>query len=204
MHPLIFDEFDRICSGAGPFHRILEIGVSRTQRPLLTLPSLARTPTKIGVDLEESFRGEDFLVLKGNANRMDFFADATFDLVLCNSMLEHDPCFWLTLREIRRVARPGALLAFGVPGFSKMGNQPGLNIARRLARLPWIGIQWKGRLESLAASTPTLGLHAYPGDYYRFSEQALREVFLQGLVRAETKKILDPPRMLGWGFLPKF
>jgi SAM-dependent methyltransferase len=203
MHPLIFKEFDRICAGAGPFRRILEIGVDPAERSLLTLPSLARAGTKIGIDLEKSFRAENFSVLKGDANQMDFFRDGAFDLILCNSMLEHNPRFWLTLREIRRVTEPGALLVFGVPGFSEMGRRSGVEIARWLARLPWIGSGWKKHAEALAASTPTLGLHAYPGDYYRFSEQAVREIFLEGLVRAETKQILDPPRMIGWGFVPE-
>jgi SAM-dependent methyltransferase len=202
MHPLIFEEFDRICAGAGPFHRVLEIGVRPAEHPLLTLPSLAHARIKIGIDLGKGFRAEKFSVLQGNANHMDFFRDGAFDLILCNSMLEHDSRFWLTLREIRRVAKPGALLVFGVPGFSEMGRQPELKIARCLAWVPGIGSGWKNRVEALAASTPTLGLHAYPSDYYRFSEQAVREIFLEGLVRTETKQILNPPRMIGWGYLP--
>ena len=202
MHPVIFNEFDQICAANGTFERVLEIGVTRHDIPLLTLPSLAGARIKVGVDLAEGFRGENYCVLQGDANAMTFFADGVFDLVLCNSVLEHDPRFWLTLMEARRVARPGAFMVFGVPGFSKMGEQVGVSMMRRLARLPWIGTHWRSRLDALEAGTSTLGIHAFPSDYYRFSEQAMREVILQDLVCIQTKRVMEPPRIIGWGFMP--
>lgn len=33
------------------------------------------------------------------------FPDATFDVVVCTEMLEHDSAFWITLSEIRRVLK---------------------------------------------------------------------------------------------------
>jgi len=202
MHPLVFKEFDQICSKNGAFDRVLEIGTTRQDQSLLTLPSLTKARLRVGVNQEEGFRGETYSVLKGNANNMAFFEDQVFDLVLCNSVLEHDPSFWLTLAEARRVACPGALLVFGVPGFSIMGSRPELRTIRWLARLPWIGNSWKTRLEALEASAFTLGIHNYPSDYYRFSEQAMREIILQGLVEVKTKIIMEPPRVVGWGFMP--
>jgi SAM-dependent methyltransferase len=35
------------------------------------------------------------------------FTDASFDVVVSTSQLEHDPTFWLTLAEVGRVLRPG-------------------------------------------------------------------------------------------------
>lgn len=35
------------------------------------------------------------------------FPDASFDVVICTEMLEHDSAFWVTLSEVGRVLRPG-------------------------------------------------------------------------------------------------
>ena len=43
------------------------------------------------------------------------FANATFDIVLCNQVLEHVPDFRQALREFRRILTPGGLLLIGVP-----------------------------------------------------------------------------------------
>ena len=45
-------------------------------------------------------------------------------------------------------------------------------------------------------------LHHYPGDYYRFSAQAMREVLCAGLERVGVRIIMMPPRIIGWGFKP--
>ena len=55
------------------------------------------------------------------------------------------------------------------------------------------------RFDPIAVGTPTLGVHAYPGDYYRFSEQAVKEVFLEGLAHPRTRVVMNPPRIIGWG-----
>lgn len=44
------------------------------------------------------------------------FGDATFDLVVCTEMLEHDPTFWLSLAEMGRVLKPKALLILTTRG----------------------------------------------------------------------------------------
>ena len=43
------------------------------------------------------------------------FADATFDIILCNHVLEHIPEDTQALSELRRVLRPGGLMLIGVP-----------------------------------------------------------------------------------------
>jgi hypothetical protein len=51
----------------------------------------------------------------------------------------------------------------------------------------------------LAASTLTLRTHQYPGDYYRFSPQAMVEVFFQGLHDVQVQSLMVPPRVIGGG-----
>ena len=65
---------------------------------------------------------------------MTMFEAASFDLVLCNSMLEHDARFWLTLEEIRRVLRAGGLAIIGVPGYS-VAHGSGKRLASLASRL---------------------------------------------------------------------
>jgi len=72
--------------------------------------------------------------------------------------------------------------------------------SRRLARfagLPLIG----PHIAALLASTPVLKVHRYPGDYYRFSGEAMREILLAGLSAIEVDEVLDPPRLIGSGLV---
>jgi SAM-dependent methyltransferase len=59
----------------------------------------------VGIDTQEG---------KGVDEVMDAaaltFDDASFDVVVSTSMLEHDPAFWRTLPEVGRVLRPGGYL----------------------------------------------------------------------------------------------
>jgi SAM-dependent methyltransferase len=45
----------------------------------------------------------------------------------------------------------------------------------------------------------TYGIHESPGDYYRFSPQAVEEVFLRDCVDIRVHDILRPPRLIGSG-----
>ncbi|MCW5980208.1 MAG: methyltransferase domain-containing protein [Bryobacteraceae bacterium] len=192
MHPAVFQLFDRICRERRAGGEALEIGATPTADTLLCLPALRGARTKIGVNLAPPTRFADFEIAQANANRLTLFNDASFDTVLCNAVLEHDPYFWLTLGEIRRVARRGALIAIGAPGYAKL---PAERLAGRLSRLPLAGALFR----NLAASTLTLQIHNFPGDYYRFSPQAMREVLLEGLADVEVGAVLTPPRVIGAG-----
>ena len=44
------------------------------------------------------------------------FPKASFDVVICQEMLEHDSAFWLTLNEIARVLRSGGHLFISTRG----------------------------------------------------------------------------------------
>jgi SAM-dependent methyltransferase len=139
--------------------------------------------------------------VKGNANEMTCFADGQFQSVICNATLEHDPYFWKTIAEIHRVTAPGGLVVIGVPGYAGMGVDcfaPPKSFVGRMLRL----IAKATNADVLMAGTVTLGEHFFPGDYYRFSEQAVREIFLGGLANVSVVKVMNPPRIIGWGRKP--
>jgi len=54
--------------------------------------------------------------VRGSGLRLPF-ADATFDRIICAEVLEHVPDYHAMLREIRRVLKPGGLVAVSVPRF---------------------------------------------------------------------------------------
>ncbi len=58
------------------------------------------------------------------------------------------------------------------------------------------------KADALLAGTVTLGEHRFPGDYYRFTEQAVQEVFLEGLVEPRCRWVMSPPRIIGWARMP--
>lgn len=199
MHPTIFAEFDRICRARRAGGDVLEVGAVASGETLLCLPALRGAKSRIGVSLDGPFRHADFEVLRVDANDMSCFPDASFDTVLTNSVLEHDRHFWRTLAEMERVARPGALVAIGVPGFAKLAGE---RVASRAGRLPLLGSILRRHLPWTLASTLTLQVHEFPADYYRFSAQAARDVFLERLDAPEVRTLLLPPRVIAIGVKP--
>ena len=178
---------------------MLEVGAVPAEDTLLCLPALARAKTKIGINLEGPHRYRDFDILRADANRMSCFSDESFDTVICNSVLEHDRRFWMSIGEMHRVTRPGGLIVIGVPGFAATSRERKTSsLVRILYRLRFPG----SMVDSLKASTLTLQVHRFPEDYYRFSEQAVKEVFLDGLGDIEIRTLMVPPRIIGAGIKP--
>ncbi len=199
MHPTVYAAFDRICRRRGGGGDVLEVGAVPSEDALLTLPALARASSKLGVNRDGPSSFLDFEIWRCDANDMRCFVDASFDTVLCNATLEHDRRFWTTVEEIRRVARPGALIVIGVPAFSSRAASP----ARPTPRLRRALLRGLRRLPgSLTAWTPTLAWHGFPSDYYRFSPEAVREVLCAGLADVEVDLVLRPPRAIGSGIKP--
>lgn len=195
MHPAVFKEFERICRERRIGGRVLEIGAVPSTDSLLTMNCLAQATKKIGLNLAGPSSFADFSIMQGNSNEMDCFEDEAFDAVICNSVLEHDKYFWKSLQEIRRVAAAGGIIIIGAPGYTSHGD---LEYVSWLGRVPLVGRFFA----SLAASTRTLRVHNFPGDYYRFSKQTFLEVFLEGLVEVEVCALLSPPRIIGVGMKP--
>lgn len=198
MHPQVFKVFEEICQARSIRGPVLEVGATPDDSSLLNLPSLAGASEKIGVNKAGPSAYRDFAILGVDANNMECFPDSRFDAVLCNAVLEHDPFFWKTLAEIRRVARPGAIVVIGTPGYARLAFEPRLR--RWLSKLALFSRNPDGW--PLQHSTLTLGVHNFPGDYYRFSEQAFREVFFAGMKDVSVRTVLVPPRIVGAGICP--
>lgn len=199
MSPEIQKAFRQILNREQFLGPVLEVGASPGADSLLHLLPPAAQPGRTAINLEVPQRDTSGIRwVRGNANRMTMFEDASFGCVVCNSVLEHDPRFWESVREMRRVTRPGGLMVLGVPGF-RDGGPDTLAPAGTWAR--WL-LRWVSRLpahEFLRAGTLTLSEHFHPGDYYRFSEQAMREILLDGLDTPQTRWLMVPPRVVGWG-----
>ncbi len=197
MHPRQYAAFERICSARGAGGAVLEIGAVPSDESLLCMACLAGSTEKVGISLDGPHRYRDFDILQGTANAMGCFPDQHFDTVLSNSVFEHDPFFWKTLAEIRRIAKPGALVVIGVPGYGDVRVR-WRRVLWQVSRLPAIGALVRGRL----ASTPTLVIHRHPGDYYRFSRQAVEEVLCAGMRDVQVHSHMMPPRFIASGFMP--
>jgi SAM-dependent methyltransferase len=157
--------------------RALEVGGYVDEKSLLRFPELEGVE-RYCVNLVELPSVHGITAVRGNANDLrDVFADATFDLVVCNATLEHDKFFWRSVAEMHRVLAPGGLLAIGVPGFVRDAER------------------------DRGAATATYRVH-YSFDYYRFSEQAVREVFFDGLDDVSVDAVMHPPRLIGQGWKP--
>ncbi len=89
-----------------------------------TLEELAPLGSVSGIELSpeaaEVARGRgDFDVRIGRLEELPWDA-ATFDLITCLDVIEHTPDDRLTLRELRRVSKPGAWLLVSVPAYQAL------------------------------------------------------------------------------------
>ncbi len=201
MSPEVYAAFNRICREEAIDGPVLEVGAWPGPDSLLNLPALATIHGKTGINQDAFPDGGGIDMIVGNANRMDMFGDHSFGCVLCNATLEHDARFWETVAEIRRVTKPGGVIVIGVPGYRGMGPlrlAPPRSLVGRLIGL----LATVTKHDALVAGTSTLGVHNFPGDYYRFSEQAVRDVFLEGLVEKQVRWVMTPPRVIGWARKP--
>ena len=161
-------------SGIEP-KRVLEVGGYVGPKSLLHSKVLRRAE-RWCINLVEQPDGTGIRHVVGNSNDMHMFKDGMFDVVMSCAVQEHDQRFWLSVAEMHRVLAPGGLLVVGVPGFDTLPSDAG-------------------------QTTSTFRVHTRR-DYYRFSRRAVREVFLEGLERVKVVTVLDPPRIIGFGYKP--
>ena len=190
MHPTIYQAFERLGAYAAG-ERVLEVGATPDPSSLFNLAFL-QGKHRVGLNLfAAEFDGVQ--IIEGNANDIPF-EDDTFDVVLSNATLEHDPFFWKSALEMRRVLAPGGVLMLGVPGFAESKAES--LVHRVAARLPWI----VRHTNPLASATLTFKVHYDEGkfgDYYRFSRMAVEEVLFEGMEILALESVMSPPRFVG-------
>lgn len=197
MHPRIYQEFEQICSKRHISGSVLEVGAIPSKMSLLCMKSLESATEKVGINLDGPHDFKDFRIHKGNANFMDCFEDNRFDVVLCNAMLEHDKHFWKTIAEIKRVTKPGGLIVIGTPGYKYLKIEKVKSILRKIPLIRHLSSNQY--LNLFFSATITFQIHAAPGDYYRFSPQAFKEVFFEDIDDVEVRSVMLPPRIIGAG-----
>lgn len=196
MHPVIFEEFNRICSHKKVVGKVLEIGAVPSALTLLAMDALKDASEKVGVNLNPPSEYADFKILQQNSNFLSFENDY-FDMVISNATLEHDRYFWKTISEIRRVTKPGGQIVIGVPGYKTHRWE---KIKYKMRQSKWLRkLYMHPKLNMFFCSTITFEIHDYPGDYFRFSEQAVKEVLLDGMGDVKVKSLMLPPRLIGSG-----
>jgi SAM-dependent methyltransferase len=201
--PRVYEEFERICTQRGVQGAVLEVGAIPSDQSLLCMQALSGATERIGINLDGPHEYRGFRILKGNANCMDCFVDNRFDAVLCNAVLEHDKHFWKAIAEMKRVTRPGGLIAIGAPAYGRLLPERDGRPRRVSRRHPIVRRAFShGLLFCLSRGTLTVRVHNAPGDYYRFSAQAFREVFFDGMHSVQVRSLMMPPILIGSGLKP--
>jgi ubiquinone/menaquinone biosynthesis C-methylase UbiE len=161
------------------------------------MKSLHKATEKIGINLKGSHNYRDFVIVQGNANRMDCFPDRSFDVVLSNATVEHDKYFWKTIAEIHRVVKKDGLIVIGAPGYTDSKFEQSVH---KISRLPLLRRLQNHRLyDAMFSTTITYRVHKSPGDFYRFSLQAFKEVFFENCHDIKLETAMWPPRIIGSG-----
>lgn len=204
---------DKFCPKTG---RVLEIGTPNNHEDSL-LTYLASKQDRdyecIGIDLfaDQSATNESlpYKLIRGNSNDMRRFPDASFDIVISSSTLEHDTYFWKTLSEVRRILKSGGVFAVLAPGYNKEVSRRARVLGRVVTMASTIDRIWlrgvsQDRLEAIIENSfisrvSTYRYHWGPKDCYRFSEDAFREVVMEGFECVHFESILDPPRLMAVG-----
>lgn len=55
------------------------------------------------------------------------FEDSSVDLIVSTSSFEHDPCFWLTFKEMTRIIKPSGYIYINAPTTGPYHGYPGDN-----------------------------------------------------------------------------
>jgi SAM-dependent methyltransferase len=118
---IIRSELDRLVLPAGA--KVLDAGCGSGR----TLTELAPYGEVFGIELDpeaaEVARSRDAgEVVIGRLEEMPWESD-TFDLITCLDVIEHTPDDRATLRELRRVCKPGGWLLVTVPAYQALWSQ---------------------------------------------------------------------------------
>jgi len=183
--------YESICGQFDVSGSVLEIGCGPSKNTLLNLGIFKNSKYRVGINLKAYDHYDDFEVLECNANDMSkTFDDSTFEMVLCNVVLEHDKFFWKSLSEIRRITKPGGVFILGVPG-----------LVTDLHSCKWVDPRTRKKVRNfnILNASLTYRVHNAPGDFWRFTEQAYREVLMEGFHDVKYSSFLMPPIIIGSG-----
>jgi len=183
--------YREICTQFDMSGSILEIGCGPSEYTVLNMDILKDAKFKVGINLQHYTHYEHFHVIECNSNDMhDLFDDNTFDVIFSICVLEHDKYFWKSLEEIRRVIKPGGLFLLAVPA-----------LANNMNMCKYVIDEHKEQIKNMDIlnSTLTYCVHNAPGDYWRFTEQAYKEILLEGFIDIEYSLFLMPPIIVGYG-----
>lgn len=79
--------------------------------------------TYICIDMEVH-PSVDIVVAPGNKLP---FEDGSIDLIISTSCFEHDPCFWITFKEMTRIVKMDGYIYVNAPTYGKYHSHPGDN-----------------------------------------------------------------------------
>lgn len=100
----------------GPFKDILDVGsrdINGSIRSILEENKLLGDSTLTGIDMIE---GKNVDMVLNAHDLLKQFRPESFDLVTCCETLEHDNMFWITVKNMRRLVKPGGYLLITTPG----------------------------------------------------------------------------------------
>jgi SAM-dependent methyltransferase len=189
MHATIYNEFRTILSQLKITGPILEIGAVPEENTLLNI-DLLRNLERIGINIAPASSYNGFDILQASATDLSLFESGHFDCVLSNATIEHEKQFWKICAEIRRVLRPGGVAIVGAPGYSQNSDTERLALSKPAGADP---------LAEWDVTTLVYRYHGAPKDYYRFSEDAFREVIFEGYRDVCIRTVMVPPRLIGSG-----
>jgi SAM-dependent methyltransferase len=96
------------------------------------------------------------------------FEDGSVDLIVSTSCFEHDPCFWLTFREMARIIKPSGFIYVNAPTTGSYHSHPGDNwrfysdAGQALAY--WSGIQMSNEMIYPVKVVETFNILDLPGE----------------------------------------
>ena len=203
--------FDRF-----PIHgAVLEVGppADMDQSLLRLLADRSHEGDLVGIDRLPRLKVPPrYRVVQGDGSEMAMFGSKSFGAVISHAALEHDASFWSTVKEMRRVLAPGGLLFVSVPGVPRLPN-PAARLVDRMASVrrsvgagsprddgeapsssPLVDTVRALRRSRALVSVPTYRTHEAigVGDYWRFTERAVREVLLEHLELLSLESIGRP------------
>ncbi|OGS08649.1 MAG: hypothetical protein A2270_02235 [Elusimicrobia bacterium RIFOXYA12_FULL_51_18] len=118
----------RLLDRVRPVSNLLDVGCSRGAKAVIYAQSLGMPLNCVsGIEAQSCYAGEaanKFKVCTFDIEKEPFpFPDESFDLVICNQVLEHLKNIYRPLKEMDRVVKTGGWLIIGVPNLAGLYNR---------------------------------------------------------------------------------